>query len=54
LQRVIIQLGHAAGTAAAMAVRANVPVDRIDVEKLVTTLDAPSRYRWLDENSQKR
>jgi len=54
LQRVIIQLGHAAGMAAAMAVEADVPVDKIDVKKLVKTLDAPSRYRWLEENMQKR
>lgn len=54
LQRVIIQLGHAAGVAAAMAVEAGVPVDEIDVEKLVQTLDAPSRYRWLEENMHKR
>jgi len=53
LQRVIIQLGHAAGMAAAMAVEADVPVDMIDVETLVKTLDAPSRYRWLEENRKK-
>lgn len=54
LQRVIIQLGHAAGMAAAMAVEADVPVDGIDVEELVKTLDAPSRYPWLEDNMQKR
>ena len=52
LQRVIMQLGHAAGMAAAMAVEADVPVDKIDVEKLVKTLDAPSRYRWFEEKMQ--
>ncbi|MBC8872020.1 MAG: FAD-dependent oxidoreductase [Planctomycetes bacterium] len=54
LQRTIIQLGHAAGMAAAMAVEADVPVDEIDVGRLVETLDAPSRYRWLEENMQER
>lgn len=53
LQRTIIQLGHAAGMAAAMAVEADVPVDKIDVETLVKTLDALSRYRWLEENLKK-
>ncbi|MFH1265505.1 MAG: FAD-dependent oxidoreductase [Planctomycetota bacterium] len=46
LQRTMIQLGHAAGAAAAMAVEADVPVDRIDVSKLVDDLDARSRYPW--------
>jgi hypothetical protein len=50
LQRVIIQLGHAAGMAAAMAVEADVPVHKIEVDTLVQTLDAPSRYRWLEDN----
>ncbi|MFW5693070.1 MAG: FAD-dependent oxidoreductase [Thermoguttaceae bacterium] len=44
LQRTMIQLGHAAGMAAAMAVRENTAVDRIDVESLVERLDARSRY----------
>ena len=50
LQRVMIQLGHAAGMAAAMAVEADVPVDKIDAKKLVDTLDAPARYPWLEAN----
>jgi hypothetical protein len=54
LQRTIIQLGHAAGMAAAMAVRSDRPVDQIDVDKLVQTLDAASRYPWLDENMRGR
>ena len=44
LQRTMIQLGHAAGMAAAMAVKAGVAVDRIDVGDLVKRLDARSRY----------
>jgi hypothetical protein len=44
LQRTIIQLGHAAGAAAAMAVRDDCPVDAIDVAALVRELDARSRY----------
>ena len=44
LQRTMIQLGHAAGMAAAMAAQANLPVDRIDVPALVKRLDAQSRY----------
>ena len=44
LQRTLIQLGHAAGVAAAMAVQADTAVDQIDIEALVRHLDAPSRY----------
>lgn len=44
LQRTMIQLGHAAGIAAAWAARENQPVDRIDVPRLVDRLDAQSRY----------
>ncbi len=44
LQRTMIQLGHAAGAAAAMAVDASVPVDQIDVDALVHELDAKARY----------
>lgn len=44
LQRTMIQLGHAAGMAAAMAARDRVPVDQIDVSELVNRLDARSRY----------
>ncbi len=44
LQRTMIQLGHAAGTAAAMAVQTDAPVDGIDVPALVRQLDARSRY----------
>ena len=44
LQRTMIQLGHAAGLAAALSVEANVAVDRIDVSTLVRRLDARSRY----------
>jgi hypothetical protein len=43
LQRTMIQLGHAAGVAAAMAVAADVPVDEIDVDRLVHELDAKTR-----------
>ena len=46
LQRTMIQLGHAAGVASAMAVEAEVGVDKIDVKKLVEELDARSRYPW--------
>ena len=46
LQRTMIQLGHAAGVASAMAVEADVAVDEIDVKKLVKGLDARSRYPW--------
>ena len=46
LQRTMIQLGHAAGVASAMAVEAGVAVDEIDVKKLVEELDARSRYPW--------
>ncbi len=44
LQRTMIQLGHAAGMAAAMAARDDAAVDRIDVGSLVERLDARSRY----------
>ncbi len=44
LQRTMIQLGHAAGIAAAWAARENQAVDRIDVPLLVQRLDAKSRY----------
>ena len=44
LQRTMIQLGHAAGMAAAMAAKSKTAVDRIDVEQLVKRLDARSRY----------
>jgi len=44
LQRTMIQLGHAAGMAAAMAVKGETSVDKIDVETLVERLDARSRY----------
>ena len=45
LQRTMIQLGHAAGIAAGMAVKNNCPVDQIDVAELVRVLDARSRYK---------
>lgn len=44
LQRTMIQLGHAAGMAAAMAARRDAAVGEIDVEALVRRLDARSRY----------
>ncbi len=44
LQRTMIQLGHAAGLAAAMAAKRKTAVDRIDVDQLVKRLDARSRY----------
>jgi hypothetical protein len=40
----MIQLGHAAGLAAAMAVQQGAAVDRIDVDRLVERLGARSRY----------
>jgi hypothetical protein len=49
LQRTMIQLGHAAGVAAAMAAKEDLPVDRIDVPRLVERLDAKSRYP-IDES----
>jgi hypothetical protein len=45
----MIQLGHAAGIAAAMAAKEDLPVDRIDVPRLVERLDAISRYP-IDES----
>lgn len=44
LQRTMIQLGHAAGTAAAWAARQNCGVEAIDVPKLVEKMNAHSRY----------
>ncbi|MEA1949796.1 MAG: FAD-dependent oxidoreductase [Planctomycetota bacterium] len=44
LSRTMIQLGHAAGLAAAMAVEADKPVDEIDTEELTKQLDIRSRY----------
>jgi hypothetical protein len=44
LQRTMIQLGHAAGIAAAWAARDDLAVDRINVPQLVDRLDARSRY----------
>ncbi|MCL4207075.1 MAG: FAD-dependent oxidoreductase [Pirellulaceae bacterium] len=49
LQRTMIQLGHAAGVAAAMAAKEDSPVNRIDVPRLVERLDAKSRYP-IDES----
>lgn len=43
LSRTIIQLGHAAGTAAAMAAESDVPVAKIDVAKLREKLKVESR-----------
>ncbi len=43
LQRTMIQLGHAAGAAGAMSVEAGVAVDEIDVDALVSQLNAQSR-----------
>jgi hypothetical protein len=43
LQRTMIQLGHAAGAAAAGSVQADVPVDRIDIPALVRELAARER-----------
>ena len=50
LQRTMIQLGHAAGIAAAMAAKDRTAVDCIDVKTLVERLDARSRYP-IDESS---
>ncbi len=49
LQRTMIQMGHAAGMAAAMAVDEGVPPQQIDVAELVRRLDAKSRYpaEWI-------
>ncbi|MBT4818364.1 MAG: FAD-dependent oxidoreductase, partial [Lentisphaerae bacterium] len=44
LERSMIQLGHAAGAGAAMAVKGDCPVGDIDVPALVRELDAKSRY----------
>ncbi len=44
LQRTMIQLGNAAGVAAAWAARDGVAVDEIDVEKLVKKENARERY----------
>jgi hypothetical protein len=44
LQRTMIQLGHAAGMAAAMAAKNNAAVGKIDVDQLVERLDARARY----------
>ena len=51
LQRTMIQLGHAAGMAAAMAAKGNTSVERIDVKRLVERLDAHSRYPILPKSS---
>jgi hypothetical protein len=53
LQRTMIQLGHAAGAAAAMSVEAEVPVDKIDIEALVSQLNAPARYPTEEINSER-
>lgn len=44
LQRTMIQLGHAAGTAAAWAARDNCPVEKIDIDLLTKKMDAGKRY----------
>ena len=44
LHRTMIQLGHAAGIAAAKAARENKSVDAIDAEALAKELNAPARY----------
>jgi hypothetical protein len=44
LQRTMIQLGYAAGLAAAWAAAKNNSVEKIDVPALVQRLDAPKRY----------
>ena len=46
LQRTMIQIGHAAGIAAAMSTQQEVPCDKIDVQILVKELDARSRYPY--------
>ncbi len=46
LQRTMIQIGHAAGMAAAMAVEHETAVDQIDIQALVGQLDARSRYPY--------
>lgn len=56
LQRTMMQLGHAAGMAAAMAAHSRRAVDHIDVEALVRRLDVRSRYpfqrSWVMSCSQ--
>jgi hypothetical protein len=44
LQRTMIQLGHAAGLAAAWAAEKNDSVEKIDIPALVKRLNAPKRY----------
>lgn len=44
LQRTMIQLGHAAGVAAAWSARDRVAVDRIDIDALTKKMDARKRY----------
>ena len=44
LSRTMIQLGHAAGEAAAMAIENNVPVDRINMDRLTEKLKVKERY----------
>ena len=46
LQRTMIQIGHAAGIAAAMACQHDVPVDQIDIQALVDHLDPRARYPY--------
>lgn len=46
LQRTMIQLGHAAGAAAAMSARDNVAADMISIDTLVRELDVRSRYPY--------
>lgn len=54
LQRTMIQLGHAAGMAAAMAAKEDLAVDRVDVKALVARLDARSRYPIEESFVKKR
>ena len=46
LQRTMIQIGHAAGIAAAMSSQQEVPCDGIDVRTLVKEMDVQSRYPY--------
>lgn len=49
LSRTMIQLGHAAGLGAAMAIKADKPVDEIDTEELTKRLDIRSRYPKVEK-----
>ena len=49
LSRTMIQLGHAAGLGAAMAIKTDKPVDEIDIEALTKRLNIRSRYPRINK-----